>query len=239
MTGTLFAPVLSEMIGEFNNRFAAQLHVLPVENDYFGGDVSVAGLLTGGDFAAMRAQVRGDFAVIPRVALKSDEAIFLDGMRLEDLQGQFDVPVYDLDFASMGKACESGVVRAYSPKSSRLWKLMSGLRRPAQQKEAGPPQRNSRCRLVGKDRGRSGRFNPKTHADESDWARCTIRLQIKSLTKFLSPRDEHVLSDGPVYELHRIRSRGEHHDVTHYSNPDWPTDPTHAIIHSTLSLLHR
>jgi putative radical SAM enzyme (TIGR03279 family) len=112
MTGTLFAPVLSEMIGKFNERFGAQLHVLPVENEYFGGDVSVAGLLTGGDFAAMRDQVQGDFAVIPRVALKSDEPIMLDGMHFKDLESRFDVPLFAFDFEALAEALESGALRS-------------------------------------------------------------------------------------------------------------------------------
>jgi putative radical SAM enzyme (TIGR03279 family) len=110
MTGTLFAPVLSGMIAEFNERFGTQLHVLPVENQYFGGDVSVAGLLTGGDFAAMRDQIQGDFAVIPRVALKSDEPIMLDGMHFEELKSRFDVPLFAFDFAALAEALASGEV---------------------------------------------------------------------------------------------------------------------------------
>jgi NifB/MoaA-like Fe-S oxidoreductase len=109
MTGTLFAPVLKRMIDKVNDRFGTRLHVLPIANDYFGGDVSVAGLLTGGDFAAARDQIRGDFAIIPRVALKNDEPIMLDGMRFEDLQRRFDVPVYAFDFASFASMIQSGI----------------------------------------------------------------------------------------------------------------------------------
>ena len=67
----------------------------------------MAGLLTGGDFAAARARVRGDFVIMPRVALKSDEPVMLDGMRLEDLQRQFEVPLYAFDFASLAEMLES------------------------------------------------------------------------------------------------------------------------------------
>jgi len=98
------------MIGEFNERFGTQLHVLPVENQYFGGDVSVAGLLTGGDFAAMSGEVRGDFAVMPRVALKSDEPIMLDGMHFQELESRFDVPLFAFDFAALAEALASGEV---------------------------------------------------------------------------------------------------------------------------------
>jgi putative radical SAM enzyme (TIGR03279 family) len=107
LTGTLFAPVLRRQVERVNVRFGTRLHVVAVENDYFGGDVSVAGLLTGGDFAAARERVRGDFVIMPRVALKSDEPIMLDGMRFEELQRQFEVPLYAFDFAGLAEMLES------------------------------------------------------------------------------------------------------------------------------------
>ncbi len=108
LTGTLFAPVLEKMIARLNRQTGSELYVLPVPNEYFGGDVSVAGLLTGGDFAAMRHEVRGDFVVVPRVALKSDEPIMLDGMSFAELQKNFEVPVYAFDFSSLAAALRSG-----------------------------------------------------------------------------------------------------------------------------------
>jgi len=110
MTGTLFAPSLSELVRGFNERLGAHLHVAAVENQYFGGDVSVAGLLTGGDFLEARSRVTGDFAVIPRVALKSDEPVMLDGMRFEELQRQFDVPLYSFDFSSLAALLTNGSI---------------------------------------------------------------------------------------------------------------------------------
>lgn len=107
MTGTIFAPVLRKQVERINRRFDTRLQVVAVENEYFGGDVSVAGLLTGGDFVAAREQVRGEFAIIPRVALKSDEPIMLDGMRLEEVQERFAAPLYAFDFASLAAAIET------------------------------------------------------------------------------------------------------------------------------------
>jgi putative radical SAM enzyme (TIGR03279 family) len=106
LTGTLFAPTLRHQIERVNVRFGTRLHVAAVENDYFGGDVSVAGLLTGGDFAAARGRVRGDFVIMPRVALKSDEPVMLDGMLLKELQRQFEVPLYAFDFAGLAEMLE-------------------------------------------------------------------------------------------------------------------------------------
>src|SRR5438105_6235941 len=97
MTGTLFAPVLQKLIARLNARFAMNLKVVAVANDYFGGDVSVAGLLTGQDFIAARNRVSGAFAIIPRVALNGDEPLMLDGMRFEELQRLVDQAPYELD----------------------------------------------------------------------------------------------------------------------------------------------
>ncbi len=97
LTGEMFAPVLRDQIDKYNVQTGATLTVMAVPNGYFGGDVSVAGLLTGQDLVKMKDKVVGDFVVIPRSTIKSDEPIFLDGMSYETLRSQFRVPVYDLD----------------------------------------------------------------------------------------------------------------------------------------------
>ena len=93
-TGTLFAPVLKEMIDKWNVRFETKLSVEPLENSYFGGDVSVAGLLTGRDLLAARDRVSGEFVLIPKQMLKSDDAIMLDGMRIAEVAQAIGRPVY-------------------------------------------------------------------------------------------------------------------------------------------------
>jgi putative radical SAM enzyme (TIGR03279 family) len=103
MTGTLFAPVLKRLLDRLNERFGTNLHTVAVENHYFGGDVSVAGLLTGGDYLAAREDVRGDFLIIPGSSLKTDEAITLDGMTHAELQSQLRLPVHALDFQSFAR----------------------------------------------------------------------------------------------------------------------------------------
>ena len=97
LTGEMFAPILSEHIDKYNAVTGSRLHVMAVPNTYFGGDVAVAGLLTGQDFLAVKDQIVGDFVVIPTATIKSDEPIFLDGMTYDDLKSQFGVPVYDVD----------------------------------------------------------------------------------------------------------------------------------------------
>jgi NifB/MoaA-like Fe-S oxidoreductase len=93
----MFAPILRQQIEKLNRLLDSQLHVLAVPNRYFGGDVAVAGLLTGQDFLAVKDKIKGDFVVIPKHTIKSDEPILLDGMTFDDLKGQYSVPIYALD----------------------------------------------------------------------------------------------------------------------------------------------
>ncbi len=100
-TGTLFAPVLKEMIDDLNARFKTSLVVEPLENGYFGGDVSVAGLLTGQDLLSARDRVTGNFVCIPKQMLKSDEAIMLDGMKISEVSRALGQPVHAVDLQEL------------------------------------------------------------------------------------------------------------------------------------------
>jgi NifB/MoaA-like Fe-S oxidoreductase len=101
LTGEMFAPILSEAVEKLNNTIGSKLHVLAVPNRYFGGDVSVAGLLSGQDILAVKDKIKGDFVTIPKSCVKSDEPILLDGMRFDDLRKQFSVPMYNFDLLEL------------------------------------------------------------------------------------------------------------------------------------------
>src|SRR5947209_1364058 len=47
LTGTLFAPVLEDLIAQLNARTGTRLRVAAVQNRYFGPEIVVAGLMTG------------------------------------------------------------------------------------------------------------------------------------------------------------------------------------------------
>lgn len=101
LTGTLFAPVLRKQIEKLNKQFGANLQVEAVENGYFGGDVSVAGLLTGRDLMSARERINGEYIVIPKQMLKSDEAVMLDGMLLSDVESSLGLPVHAVDLSEL------------------------------------------------------------------------------------------------------------------------------------------
>lgn len=79
VTGELFAPVLADVAGDLTGAGAAAT-ALGVANSLFGGNVSVAGLLSRADIvAAVRAhRARGPF-LVPGVVVNSD------GLMLDDL----------------------------------------------------------------------------------------------------------------------------------------------------------
>lgn len=101
VTGTLFAPVLEPMIERFNARFASSLSVVGADNTYFGGDVSVAGLLTGKDLLAVRERIEGDFVLIPKQMLKSDEDVMLDGASLSQVETDLGRRVYPVGLGEL------------------------------------------------------------------------------------------------------------------------------------------
>ncbi len=65
-----------------------KLTVLPVSNHFFGPSVTVTGLLTGRDMIKAirsRPQSEKEVYLIPAVTLKQGEALFLDGLSVNDL----------------------------------------------------------------------------------------------------------------------------------------------------------
>jgi NifB/MoaA-like Fe-S oxidoreductase len=109
VTGSLFAPVLEPLIEKLNARFGSTLSVAAIENSYFGGDVSVAGLLTGQDLLSARERIDGAFVLIPKQMLKSDEDIMLDGMKLDHVQNELGLPLHAVGLGDLPQVLASRV----------------------------------------------------------------------------------------------------------------------------------
>jgi len=85
--------------------------MLPVVNDFFGGSVTCAGLLTGKDILKTlesRRDTLGEALLLPSVAFKEDEDIFLDDFRLEELSARLGHPV--LKVGATARALVSAVL---------------------------------------------------------------------------------------------------------------------------------
>jgi putative radical SAM enzyme (TIGR03279 family) len=104
VTGTYGARVLTPLLAG-----RTDVDVLAVPNDFFGGNIGVAGLLTGEDLArALAGQPDGRRYLIPDACLSEDR--FLDGLTLADLPRP--VEVVPTDGRSLRAALDGEVVPA-------------------------------------------------------------------------------------------------------------------------------
>jgi len=98
VTGSLAGPLLQQVVDELNciDEVEALLYVL--KNNFFGHNVTVAGLLTGQDLIdGLTGHELGDKVLIPSVMLREGESTFLDDITVEELSRRFGVPVVPVD----------------------------------------------------------------------------------------------------------------------------------------------
>lgn len=105
VTGRLAAPVLAGAIERLNQVSGVHVEAIPVQNEFFGGTVSCAGLLTGQDILrALGDRPLGAEVLIPSVALKEDEDIFLDDLTLAGMAERLGRPVRRVPATARGLA---------------------------------------------------------------------------------------------------------------------------------------
>ncbi|HWX40797.1 MAG TPA: DUF512 domain-containing protein [Blastocatellia bacterium] len=92
-TGKLFHPTLARFVDQVNTRFGTKLRVLPIENRFFGEEVTVAGLIAGSDVIRARENIQGNFLLVPEQACLKSGHIFLDDLSLEDLEHKLNIPI--------------------------------------------------------------------------------------------------------------------------------------------------
>jgi putative radical SAM enzyme (TIGR03279 family) len=93
VTGEMFAPRLRRLLADAGTD--DRVAVAAVRNEFFGGAIAVAGLLTGRDVQrqlAARADL-GEAVLVPAVALRDVGGVFLDDVTPGDLTRDLGVPV--------------------------------------------------------------------------------------------------------------------------------------------------
>lgn len=71
-----------------------RIDVRKIRNEFFGETITVAGLITGSDLIAQLSNVDlGDALFLPRVMFRSDELVFLDDLKIQDVEHRLKVPV--------------------------------------------------------------------------------------------------------------------------------------------------
>ena len=94
-TGALAAPILEEQAALIREKYPElQIQVLSIKNDFFGGQITVAGLLTGQDLKnQLQGRELGEELLLTEHMLRSGERVFLDDMTVEELSGALQVPI--------------------------------------------------------------------------------------------------------------------------------------------------
>jgi putative radical SAM enzyme (TIGR03279 family) len=94
VTGELFAPRLGALLAQ-GGYDPSTIRVAAVPNDFFGPAIGVAGLLTGRDIQRhlARQSELGRAVLVPAVAVRDGDGIFLDDLTPADLARDLGVPV--------------------------------------------------------------------------------------------------------------------------------------------------
>ncbi len=94
-TGKLAYPTLVYMAEKLMERVEGlKIHVYAVENEFFGTSITVSGLLTGQDvIAQLQGKPLGQSLLLPENILRSGEDVFLDDVRVGDVEKALQVSV--------------------------------------------------------------------------------------------------------------------------------------------------
>ena len=97
-TGLMAAPMLSYVHGLCEKKFPGHdIRVIGIRNDFFGPEITVAGLVTGRDLLSqLQGRELGDALMIPGCMLRSGEDVFLDDMHVSELSDALHTPVFVL-----------------------------------------------------------------------------------------------------------------------------------------------
>ncbi|MBQ8316002.1 MAG: DUF512 domain-containing protein [Lachnospiraceae bacterium] len=88
VTGELAAPSLKEQVAKIQKKYPnISAEVVAIRNDFFGEQITVAGLVTGQDIIAqLKDKDLGDVLLLPEVMLRSGEEVFLDDLTVSDVE---------------------------------------------------------------------------------------------------------------------------------------------------------
>ena len=103
VTGCLFQDELRQFTEKLAAKAGVALEVVAIHNEFFGADVSVAGLITGADLLAQLQDLSlGNGLLLPDVMLKDRNKFFLDDISIDDIESALQLPVIAVESSPWG-----------------------------------------------------------------------------------------------------------------------------------------
>lgn len=94
VTGEAAAPFIRSLTERLMEKTDIKIDVYAVKNNFFGGGVNVAGLVTGTDIIEQMSDKKmGDIMLIPHSMLRDEDEIFLDDVTLSQLESKLGVKI--------------------------------------------------------------------------------------------------------------------------------------------------
>lgn len=93
-TGRAAAPLITQLAAEAVAAFGGEGHIYEIRNDFFGHEITVAGLITGQDLIAqLKGKDLGERLLLPDCMLRYHQNVFLDDYTVEQVQDALGVPI--------------------------------------------------------------------------------------------------------------------------------------------------
>ncbi|MCD7843125.1 MAG: DUF512 domain-containing protein, partial [Clostridiales bacterium] len=87
-------PLLTRLAAEATAQFGGEGRVYEIRNDFFGPEITVAGLVTGRDLIAqLKGKELGERLLLPDCMLRYHQNVFLDDVTVEQVEAALGVPV--------------------------------------------------------------------------------------------------------------------------------------------------
>lgn len=103
VTGQSAEPILSKIVNRLNQIEGLSVFLIPVLNKYFGGGVSVTGLLTGRDIIhTLDTCYKDERIIIPEVVFRDGRDVLLDDTTLEDIKCKSGADIRLVDGSARG-----------------------------------------------------------------------------------------------------------------------------------------
>lgn len=98
VTGISAVPIIKQIVKRLNRINGLSVHIIPVQNRFFGGDVTVTGLLTGCDIIEeLGEKYAGKKVIIPEIVFKEGNNILLDDIHINNIRDKSKADIRTVD----------------------------------------------------------------------------------------------------------------------------------------------